>query len=73
MCTTEQRTRVGRKFYPQATIVQFLEEIAKNRSITEICEDPKFPGVTTIYRWLGSDEQFAADYKDAVAKSVKAQ
>ncbi|WP_404935530.1 hypothetical protein [Paraburkholderia sp. DHOC27] len=73
MCTTDQRTRVGRKYYPAATIQQFLDEIAKNHSIVEVCADPKFPGVTTIYRWLSTDPVFAAEYEKSVQLAAASQ
>ncbi|MFM0162900.1 hypothetical protein PQR39_21110 [Paraburkholderia sediminicola] len=60
------RAAAGVKYYPKPTIDDLLKEFSKNRSIREVCADPKFPSMATVYRWLAEDPEFAADYAEAV-------
>lgn len=58
------------KLYPKHVIDDLLKEFSKNRSIRDVCADPKYPSVATVYRWLAEDRDFAAAYAEAVKVSV---
>lgn len=48
---------------------EFLLRIEDGRGLVEVCSEPDMPTHTTIYRWLRSRPDFAADY--ALARQVQ--
>lgn len=51
--------------YSDAMADAILTRLADGEPLTRICKDPGMPGLTTVYRWLESDESFRNKYTRA--------
>ena len=59
--------------WPQATIEAVLEAIARGESVERACARPGAPSRATLFRWLGSNAEFAERYADAVREQTRAR
>ncbi|WP_366931814.1 hypothetical protein [Paraburkholderia xenovorans] len=59
--------------WPQATIDAVIEAIAAGASVERACARPGAPSRATIFRWLGSNAEFAERYADAVREQTRAR
>ena len=41
---------------------RICEQIALGQSVREICKDPSMPGMTTLFKWLQGNPDFAKQY-----------
>ena len=62
---TQARRTLGRKYYPGTTVIRLLEEVARGRSVVEICEDPSYPAASSFYNWCAEDPGLQAAYERA--------
>lgn len=51
--------------YSDAIADTILSRLADGEPLTRICKDDGLPGLTTVYRWLESDESFRNKYARA--------
>ena len=57
--------------FSQAVANEICERIADRESLRSICKDAKFPGLTTVFKWLSENEEFANQY--ARARELQAE
>lgn len=53
-------------------ISEIIERTEKGEPLTRICEDKRMPKRRTIYDWLETDAEFAAQFRAARARGVHA-
>jgi hypothetical protein len=64
--TTEKKRPVGRPTdYNLDVAAAICDRIALGEQVVKICADPDMPGRTTVYQWLGTNEEFAIMYTRA--------
>ena len=51
--------------YSDAIADAILTRLADGEPLTRICKEPDLPGLTTVYRWLESDDSFRDKYARA--------
>jgi hypothetical protein len=61
----------GRKFFPQVIYEQICEQVAKGKSISQICEDPSMPSKTTVYSEIASNPILSKKFADATRTAVE--
>ena len=54
-----------RRYDKVETMKQFLREIRKGRTLSDICSDDGMPTVMVIMKWVETDPKFAAAYHKA--------
>jgi hypothetical protein len=70
---TFQRRTLGRRFYPAVILDQILAQVAKGRSVVEICADPQFPAASSFYNWCASDDTLKQKYLSALVEAQSAK
>lgn len=48
------------------------ERLSAGESMRSIARDPKMPGITTMFKWIRTDKEFAAQYDRAKEESADA-
>lgn len=53
-------------------VEELLERTAKGEPLIQICADKRMPKRRTVYEWIETDEEFAAQFRAARARGVHA-
>lgn len=75
MPATRKKTKrkVGRPTRLNKSLqARLMARLAVGESLRSIVKDPKMPSMTTVFRWLGSNDDFREQYELAKAESADA-
>lgn len=69
----EETKKVGRpEIYTQELADKVCEKIAEGYSMRTVCAFDGMPGLTTIFKWLRTNEEFAKQYARATEERTEA-
>lgn len=58
--------------YNEETAAEICNRMSEGESLRSICRSNDMPGLSTVFRWLGSHEEFREQYKIAMAARADA-
>jgi hypothetical protein len=64
---------MANRVFEDDQVEELLDRIARGKeSLAKICEDPRMPGLRTVYDWIECDPEFAAQFRARKAIGVRA-
>lgn len=67
------KRKVGRpEIYTQELADKVCEKIAEGYSMRTVCSPDDMPGLTTVFKWLRTNEEFAKQYARATEERTEA-
>ena len=74
MNSMEENNKVGRpSIYTQELADKICEQIALGNSIRKVCESDDMPGLSSIFKWIRENKEFAQQYARATGERTEAQ
>jgi hypothetical protein len=58
--------------YTKALAAEICAELAQGKSLRSVCKQKGMPDAATVFRWLGSNEEFCEQYARAKEESADA-
>jgi hypothetical protein len=59
--------------YTKALAARICERMCEGESLRKICADPKMPHMATVLRWVGSEAEDKAGFREQYARAREAQ